>query len=416
MDESLPAECAGAERSGRSDPTESATVEERTIVFGAILCDDDYDDEDALRESIEDIKDLSRQYGEVVDARATIDGSDKGNVDVVYDAVSSAALAASKLNGLIVGGAKVQVTVKTCSAQGDCQVRSEPAEVILDNVLNENDLEDEDCLEESIADITTLARRFGSIGTVRAETSGETPKVRIEYLDGVEVAKRAAQEFNGMIIGGQIASATVVVESRSADVAPTGNDAAAAGETSSSPNPNLPNKAEEKPPAPMFSGDKLIPERYAACKRVPKVPNAGTPRPYASKVDDETATPLLVEMLGELMRLQVRSKDDKNARARRRLVMGLREVARGIRAHKIKMIAMANNLDDYGAIDSKLQEILDLAGAEDLPVLFELNKRKLGKALGKSIKVSVVGIHNADGAHEQFKKLKKLASVPRKVS
>jgi selenocysteine insertion sequence-binding protein 2 len=112
-----------------------------------------------------------------------------------------------------------------------------------------------------------------------------------------------------------------------------------------------------------------------------------------------------------LMRLQERSKDDKNARSRRRLVMGLREVARGIRAHKVKMIVMANNLDEYGAIDSKLQEILDMASADELPVLYELNKRNLGKALGKSIKVSVVGIQNADGAHDQFKKLKKMLGM-----
>ena len=86
-------------------------------------------------------------------------------------------------------------------------------------------------------------------------------------------------------------------------------------------------------------------------------------------------------------------------------------MARGIRAHKVKMVVMANNLDQYGAIDAKLQEILDLARAEELPVVFELNKRKLGKALGKSIKVSVVGIQNADGAHEQFKKLKKMTGA-----
>ena len=58
-----------------------------------------------------------------------------------------------------------------------------------------------------------------------------------------------------------------------------------------------------------------------------------------------------------------------------------------------------------------MQEILDLAKAEDLPILYELNKRKLGKALGKSIKVAVVGIQNADGAHEQFKKLKKMLGM-----
>lgn len=152
----------------------------------------------------------------------------------------------------------------------------------------------------------------------------------------------------------------------------------------------------------------IIPERFAACKRVPKIPNAGTPREYAIKLADERAAPTLIAMLSELMRLQQRSKDDKNARSRRRLVMGLREVARGIRAHKVKMVVMANNLDEYGEIDSKLQEILDSAKNEGIPILFELNKRKLGKALGKSIKVSVVGIQNADGAQEGFKKLKKM--------
>ncbi len=119
---------------------------------------------------------------------------------------------------------------------------------------------------------------------------------------------------------------------------------------------------------------------------------------------------LITEMLGELMRLQERSKDNKNARARRHIVMGLREVTRGIRARKVKMVVMADNLDEYGAIDSKLQEILELAHVGELPVLYKLNKRKLGKALGKLIKALVVGIQNADGAHNQFKKLKKMLS------
>ena len=57
-------------------------------------------------------------------------------------------------------------------------------------------------------------------------------------------------------------------------------------------------------------------------------------------------------------------------------VMGLREVARGIRAHKVKMIVMADNLYEYGAIDTKLQEILDLACVQGLPVLYKLNKPK----------------------------------------
>jgi selenocysteine insertion sequence-binding protein 2 len=70
---------------------------------------------------------------------------------------------------------------------------------------------------------------------------------------------------------------------------------------------------------------------------------------------------------------------------------------------------MANNLDEYGAIDEKLQEILDLAFAEGIPVFFEFSKRALGKVLGKSIKIGVVGVQNPEGSHQQFKKLITLA-------
>jgi len=50
-----------------------------------------------------------------------------------------------------------------------------------------------------------------------------------------------------------------------------------------------------------------------------------------------------------------------------------------------------------------------LSKQNEIPILFELNKRRLGKAIGKTIKVSVVAVQNADGAHEKFKKLKNFA-------
>ena len=41
-------------------------------------------------------------------------------------------------------------------------------------------------------------------------------------------------------------------------------------------------------------------------------------------------------------------------------------------------------------------------------VVFALNKRKIGKALGKKIKVSVVGIYNFEGAMEEKRNLDQL--------
>ncbi|KAL7535963.1 hypothetical protein ACHAXR_006836, partial [Thalassiosira sp. AJA248-18] len=380
---------------------ESATT---TIIFHEILCDDDYEDEEALQESIEDIRGLAQQYGQVEDARASTSGDDRGNVYIDYGNCDSAKSAMQQLNGIVVGGSTIVVSTNNGS-----QCRA--GEVVLSNVLNDDDFEDEDCLNESIGDIRNLAQKYGTIGLVEAETSGEHKgRVRVSYVGGYLVAQQAAQNLNGLVFGGRTISASSV--SATTENINNGPNVESRVPSNDQDSPTLEtNKEEPSPHPPMYSGDKIVPERFAACKRVPKIPNSGTPRSYATKIADEQAVPLVVKMLGELMRLQERSKDDKNARARRRLVMGLREVARGVRAHKVKMVIMANNLDDYGAIDTKLQEILDSCNAEDVPVIFELNKRKIGKALGKSIKVSVVGIQNADGAHEQFKKLKKMIGM-----
>lgn len=363
-----------------------------TIIFHNILTDDDYDDSDALAESLEDISSLARQYGEVINARAATVGIDKGNAFVSFSDNQDAEKAAKLMNGIVIGGSQVLVTIQVESPHFKKQ--SGAAEVVIENVLNEDDFEDEECLNESLDDISNIAWRYGVIGKVYADTTGEQKgSVRIEFLEGEEAARNAALQIHGLVIGGVTVSAAV----------------ASAMSAGPSENPKEGSQEQQNPP-PIYSGDKLIPERFAECKRVPKIPNAG-PRSYAVKINDDRAVPLLIEMLGELMRLQERSKDDKNARARRRLVMGLREVARGIRAHKVKMVVMANNLDEYGAIDAKLQEILEIASAEEVPVVFEFNKRKLGKAIGKSIKVSVVGIQSADGAQEQFKKLRKILGV-----
>ena len=60
---------------------------------------------------------------------------------------------------------------------------------------------------------------------------------------------------------------------------------------------------------------------------------------------------------------------------------------------------------DFHPHPSPVQDIIDLAKTEDVPIYYELNKRSLGKAVGKSIKVAVVGVQSADGAHQQYKKL-----------
>ena len=370
-----------------------------------LTTNDDLEDEDCLKESLSDIKCLAKKYGPLPDIDALkVDG---GNVLVTYRGDETVArIAAAKLDGTVLGGNVLQASVISRPDESRFSNDASGGWVLLQHVLTEDDIADEECLEESIEDVKELASRYGKVLNVKFDPDDLTRVIRIEYDGGQKVARLVADKFNGMIIGGQTVAATTL----SSGIYAHGPTSTAVEPTPVTPATGVASKPADAAPKPLYSGDKLIPERFAACKRVPKVVTSTGPRDYASLSNSEEVTPLLIEMLGELMRLQRRAIEDKNAKARRRIVMGLREVSRGIRAHKVKMVVMANNVDQYGAVHEKLREILDLARQEDVPVIFELNKRKLGKAVGKTIKVSVVGIQNADGAHQEFKKLAALAA------
>jgi selenocysteine insertion sequence-binding protein 2 len=354
------------------------------------LTEDDLEDDECLEESVNDIRLLAEKYGVVEDIRVEKEPSIR-LVVVYHGGVSVAQKAAQELGKLVIGGATVTATVLRLEAASQ-SVNSGICSIILRGLLTEDDLEDDECLEESLNDIRELAEKYGSVREVALDSDSKDGAVKVLFSSMPDGGKGAVDAFNGMVVGGQTVSASLSESECPGYELNVGQSDAAPSITPSAP-------------TPMFSGEKLIPERFAECKRVPKVPNDGTPRTYATLTNDDSVKVLLIEMLGELMRLQRRAIENKNAKARRRIVMGLREVARGIRSHKVKMVVMANNLDEYGVIDEKLQEILDLSHEEGVPVFFEFSKRGLGKAFGKTIKIAVAGIQNADGAHQQFKKL-----------
>ncbi|CAM9934265.1 unnamed protein product, partial [Discosporangium mesarthrocarpum] len=97
------------------------------------------------------------------------------------------------------------------------------------------------------------------------------------------------------------------------------------------------------------------------------------------------------------------------AKIRRRLVFGLHEVMRGVKAKKLKLLVVAPNIDaggGEGGLDEKVRDIVSEARGAGIPLVFGLSKRRLGKALGKSIKVSTVGVYNFDGAEDLWKQVR----------
>lgn len=146
----------------------------------------------------------------------------------------------------------------------------------------------------------------------------------------------------------------------------------------------------------------------ASCVMKNSKPVRGYVKQALSKRLDELARLLLGKL--SMFQERARAQDAVKARRRRRLDFGLREVGRGLRIGKMRCIIVATDVEENGCIDARLNDIFSEASAMHIPVVYALSRRQLGKSVRKAVKVSVVGIYNADGAHDHFKALIKLAS------
>jgi selenocysteine insertion sequence-binding protein 2 len=377
--------------------TVADAIASTTMLLDNALTEEDLDDEDCLAESLSDIRSIASKFGEVESLQVQLkDDVPTTQLRIVFRGDARGAV--SEMNQVVIGG---QQLVAILEKDGFSSPRRSFCVRLL-NIITDDDLEDDACLEESLNDVRELAGRFGRVENVNVDKPSAEDKIHDPreysiqlFFSTLSEAQSAAAEFDGMVVGGSCISAAI------------DNHASAGWEGDVLA---LNDIVKDNGREPMYSGDKLVPERFAECKRALKVAGRTSARPYAKLASDETIKTTIIEMLSELMRLQRRALEENNVKAKRRLVMGLREVARGIRSHKVKLVVMANNLDEYGVIDATVQSIIDLAQKEEVPIYYELNKKALGKAVGKSIKVAVVGVQSPEGAHQQYKKLISYAS------
>lgn len=76
-----------------------------------------------------------------------------------------------------------------------------------------------------------------------------------------------------------------------------------------------------------------------------------------------------------------------------------------MRAGSVKLLLLAPDSEDSVAIDSVLDALKELALQREVPVLYCLNRRKLGKAAHSSMKQLAVAVLDADGAYDNFKRI-----------
>jgi ribosomal protein L7Ae-like RNA K-turn-binding protein len=137
-------------------------------------------------------------------------------------------------------------------------------------------------------------------------------------------------------------------------------------------------------------------------------------REYVTQPLDKEIDRVVQQMLMKLDKFQqkLKKKEPLKFKAKRRLVVGLREVVRGIKSKKIIAVIMAPNIEKIeapGGLDSVVQTIIKLATEREIPIIYALSKRLIGRALGKQVKMSAVGIYSADGAFDEFKEALRLS-------
>ncbi|KAF3816013.1 hypothetical protein GH733_016118 [Mirounga leonina] len=182
--------------------------------------------------------------------------------------------------------------------------------------------------------------------------------------------------------------------------------------------PVLEGRSEELPRAELqkeVEGCHLVPNG-AGCPKI----HSRRFRDYCSQMLSKEVDACVTDLLKELVRFQDRmyQKDPVKAKTKRRLVLGLREVLKHLKLRKLKCIIISPNcekIQSKGGLDDTLHTIIDYACEQNIPFVFALNRKALGRSLNKAVPVSVVGIFSYDGAQDQFHRMVELTMAARQA-
>ncbi|XP_005408936.1 PREDICTED: selenocysteine insertion sequence-binding protein 2 isoform X1 [Chinchilla lanigera] len=175
----------------------------------------------------------------------------------------------------------------------------------------------------------------------------------------------------------------------------------------------------EEPPATELQKDAEACQPAPDQAAFPKI-HSRRFRDYCSQMLSKEVDACVTDLLKELVRFQDRmyQKDPVKAKTKRRLVLGLREVLKHLKLKKLKCIIISPNcekIQSKGGLDDTLHTIIDYACAQNIPFVFALNRKALGRSLNKTVPVSIVGIFSYDGAQDQFHKMVELTMAARQA-
>ncbi|KAM9481874.1 selenocysteine insertion sequence-binding protein 2-like isoform 4-T4 [Clarias gariepinus] len=143
-------------------------------------------------------------------------------------------------------------------------------------------------------------------------------------------------------------------------------------------------------------------------------------REYCNQVLNKEIDESVTLLLQELVRFQERvyQKEPTKAKSKRRLVMGLREVTKHMKLNKIRCVIISPNCEKIqakGGLDEALYNVIAMAREQEIPFVFALGRKALGRCVNKLVPVSVVGIFNYSGAEALFNRLVSLTEEARRA-
>lgn len=114
--------------------------------------EDDYDDEECLEATREDIEVLVSKYVAITNIYMELNGDAKDRVSSVYSDLVAAKTAVSGFDGMVIGDQIVKLWLDNSSDSSE----GKSLTLLLQDILSEDDFEDEECLEETKCDILDL--------------------------------------------------------------------------------------------------------------------------------------------------------------------------------------------------------------------------------------------------------------------
>ncbi|CAH0488197.1 unnamed protein product [Peronospora farinosa] len=282
-----------------------------------------------------------------------------GDVVVTFCHANDAASAFSSYNGVLIGEKKVMCQWKM---QSDDEKR-ENMTVRICGILMLEELQDPDELVEVNEEMMQLFCKYGQVETMFiSETTGD---ITVTFVDE-QVAKKAMHLMNGSRYGGRLLTASLVLQ-----------------------------KKEEAENIQCVNDPPHVVETNCVAA------------PITQSTESLELQNLVGGFLKRLAALQDRAhtQNPRHDKRSRRLVLGLHEVRRGLLRRKLVLLVMATDLDGCKAVKEQCAELVSVATEQEVPILTPMNRRKLGRSLQKSVRVSCVGVYSIEGANDLFQQI-----------